>query len=190
MRSSKPTCAACIAPKVRPACFTNTDAHDYATLIEWIAQQDWCTSAVGLCGVSYLAMSQWRVAALKPPHLKAIAPWEGVTDLLREFAFQDGIPETGFIPKWWKFRMQRGHNKRFPMAENFLSRMPHSIPPTAPTGRPSGLPSNDIDVPALVCCNWSDQGLHTRGSLEGYLADRIRPQMALHARPAEMGDLL
>ena len=42
---------------------------------------------VGLMGVSYLAMSQWRVAALKPPHLRAIVPWEGVTDLYREFAF-------------------------------------------------------------------------------------------------------
>jgi predicted acyl esterase len=25
-----------------------------------------------------------------------------------------------------------------------------------------------IDVPALVCAGWSDHGLHTRGSLEGY----------------------
>ncbi len=26
----------------------------------------------------------------------------------------------------------------------------------------------DIEVPALVCASWSDQGLHTRGSLEGF----------------------
>jgi uncharacterized protein len=50
------------------------DAQDYFDLIEWTASQPWCTGRVGLMGVSYLAMSQWRVAALKPPHLRAIRP--------------------------------------------------------------------------------------------------------------------
>jgi len=26
----------------------------------------------------------------------------------------------------------------------------------------------NIEVPALVCANWSDHGLHTRGSIEGF----------------------
>jgi len=73
------------------------DAEDYYDLIEWAAAQPWCTGRVGLLGVSYLAMSQWCVAALKPPHLYAIVPWEGVTDLYRELAFHGGIPETKFV---------------------------------------------------------------------------------------------
>ena len=74
---------------------TDQDAEDYFDLIEWAAAQPWATGAVGLLGVSYLAMSQWRVAALgRPPSLRAICPWEGVTDLLREFGYQDGVPET------------------------------------------------------------------------------------------------
>src|SRR5713226_2960034 len=72
------------------------DAADYAAFIAWAATQPWCNGRVGLLGVSYLAMSQWRVAALRPPALKAICPWEGVTDLLREFGYQDGVPVTGF----------------------------------------------------------------------------------------------
>jgi len=79
------------------------DAQDYYDLIEWVASQLWCTGRVGLMDVSYLAMSQWRVAALKPPHLRAIVPWEGVTDLYREFAFHGGIPETKFIPSGSRF---------------------------------------------------------------------------------------
>jgi putative CocE/NonD family hydrolase len=71
---------------------------DYYDVIEWAASQPWCDGGVGLCGVSYLAMSQWRAAALRPPHLKAIIPWEAVSDLYREMAFQGGIPETGFVP--------------------------------------------------------------------------------------------
>ena len=74
---------------------TDRDARDYAEVIGWAAAQSWCTGAVGLNGVSYLCMSQWRVAALRPPGLKAIVAWEGASDLLREFAYHGGIPETG-----------------------------------------------------------------------------------------------
>ena len=33
-----------------------------------------------MLGVSYLAIKQWQVAALRPPHLAAIIPWEGMFD--------------------------------------------------------------------------------------------------------------
>src|SRR5260221_8228659 len=39
---------------------SDRDAQDYYELIEWAASQSWSTGAVGLLGVSYLAMSQWR----------------------------------------------------------------------------------------------------------------------------------
>jgi uncharacterized protein len=100
---------------------TDRDAEDYYDVIEWAASQPWCDGGVGLSGASYLAMSQWRVAALRPPHLKAIIPWEGVSDLYREMAFHGGIPETGFVPTWWKKRMKSGRNKQFDFAEDFLA---------------------------------------------------------------------
>ena len=68
------------------------DAQDYYEIIEWAAEQPWSDGNVGLCGVSYLAMSQWAVAALNPPHLKAIIPWEGASDMYREFMFQGWYP--------------------------------------------------------------------------------------------------
>ena len=146
---------------------TDQDAKDYYDLIEWAARQPWASGAVGLIGVSYLCMSQWRVAALRPPALKAIIPWEGVTDLLREFAYQDGIPETGFVSTWWRFRMKRGRNRRFRMAEDFPDeRDAHPFDDAFWADKRPDLGA--IDVPALVCASWSDHGLHTRGSLEGY----------------------
>jgi len=33
-----------------------------------------------MAGNSWLAISQWFIAAEQPPHLAAIAPWEGFTD--------------------------------------------------------------------------------------------------------------
>ena len=143
------------------------DAEDYYDLIEWAASQSWCTGRVALMGVSYLAMSQWHAAALNPPHLRAFVPWEGVTDLYRELAFHGGIPETKFVSLWAKMRLARGHNPRFPMAEHFLvDRAAHPLDDSfwAPK-RPT---LERITTPALVCANWSDHGLHTRGSIEGF----------------------
>lgn len=44
---------------------------------------------------SYLSANQYRTAALQPPHLKAICPWEGVSYLYKEFLYSGGIPEEG-----------------------------------------------------------------------------------------------
>ena len=44
--------------------FSDEEATDYATLIDWAAAQPWSSGKVGLNGVSYLAISQWKVAAL------------------------------------------------------------------------------------------------------------------------------
>ena len=143
------------------------DAEDYYDLIEWAAAQSWCDGGVALSGVSYLAMSQWRVAPLRPPHLKAMIPWEGVSDLYREFVFQGGIPETGFIPIWWKNRMVRGRNKKFALAEDFMAEIGrHPLADAFWNDRQPAL--EKINVPALVCASWSDQGLHTRGSFAAF----------------------
>jgi uncharacterized protein len=143
------------------------DAEDYYDLIEWASTQPWCDGGVALSGVSYLAMSQWRVAALRPPHLKAIVPWEGVSDLYREFVFQGGIPETGFVPIWWKNRMVRGRNKKFALAEDFMAEIARR--PLIDDYWIEKEPAlENIDVPALVCASWSDQGLHTRGSFAAF----------------------
>ena len=50
-----------------------------------------------MAGVSWYAVIQWAVAALQPPHLAAINPWEGWSDLYYEVVTH-GIPETAFVP--------------------------------------------------------------------------------------------
>ena len=142
------------------------DAEDYYDLIEWAASQPWSTGRVALMGVSYLCMSQWYVAALKPPHLSAIVPWEGVTDPYRELAFHGGIPETKLVPIW-SARLKRGRNRRFSRAEDFLiERDAHPLDDDYWRAKRPAL--QNIEVPALVCASWSDHGLHTRGSIEGF----------------------
>ncbi|MEY2953475.1 MAG: hypothetical protein RLZZ401_1562, partial [Pseudomonadota bacterium] len=69
------------------------DCHD---LIEWLAEQAWCTGKVGMSGTSYLAVSQWFTAAERPKHLVAINPWEGVSDVYRDLVMRGGMPDTAF----------------------------------------------------------------------------------------------
>lgn len=59
--------------------------------VEHIAKQPWCSGKVGFAGNSHLAIAQWGIAALQPPHLTAIAPWEGCGDLYREQFARGGI---------------------------------------------------------------------------------------------------
>ena len=68
------------------------DAYD---LIEWVASRDWCNKRVTMQGNSWLGMIQWFTAAERPPHLTCIAPWEGCSDMYRDFCVRGGILESG-----------------------------------------------------------------------------------------------
>jgi predicted acyl esterase len=74
---------------------------DYYDAIEWAAVQPWATGKVSLRGVSYYATTQWTVANLQPPHLAAILPWEGWSDLYRDSVFHGGLFNQRFYGTWW-----------------------------------------------------------------------------------------
>ncbi len=76
--------------------WSRKEGGDYHDLIEWLGVQDWCNGKVGLTGNSYLAISQWFAAAEQPPHLAAIAPWEGMSDIYRDLVVRGGIPDYPF----------------------------------------------------------------------------------------------
>ncbi len=142
--------------------WSNDEGRDGHDLIEWLSVRDWCNGKVGMTGVSYLAIIQWLVAATRPPHLAAINPVEGVSDMYREFAYHGGIPETAFFPVWQTgicYGLNRVENifemsKRHPFIDSYWATK------TADLGK--------IDVPAYVVASWGDQGLHTRGTLEAF----------------------
>lgn len=73
------------------------EGEDYYDLIEWAGQQQWSSGKVGLLGISYLALTQWRAASLQPPSLAAICPWGGFTDPYRDLAYPGGVREDGFV---------------------------------------------------------------------------------------------
>jgi len=77
---------------------------DLYQCIEWAGVQDWSSGKVGMLGLSYYARNQWRVAAIKPPHLTAIIPWEGANDLYRDSGYHGGILSQ-FMEQWSKVQV-------------------------------------------------------------------------------------
>jgi predicted acyl esterase len=138
------------------------EATDYAEVIEWAAAQPWSSGRVGLNGVSYLAISQWRVAALRPKPLVAICPWEGWTDAYRDVAYPGGVREDGFIPFWADMTERAGRTSGSLRAQQLAH-------PEWDDYWAARVPELErIDVPALICASFSDQGLHSRGCFEAF----------------------
>ncbi len=138
------------------------EGRDGYDCVEWLAAQDWCSGKVGMAGVSYLAIAQWQIAATRPPHLAAINPWEGLSDMYREFAFHGGIPETAFSPIW-----QKSISYSMNQVEDVLEMMKeHPLFDAYWATKVADL--SKIEVPAYVVAGWADQGLHLRGTLHAY----------------------
>jgi predicted acyl esterase len=138
------------------------EAADYAEVIAWAAAQPWSNGKVGLNGVSYLAVTQWEVAALRPAALAAICPWEGFTDVYRDLVYPGGVREDGFTPFWSAMTERDGRTSES------LRAVQLAHPQWDDQWAAKAPVLERIEVPALVCASFSDQGLHSRGSFEAF----------------------
>ncbi len=137
---------------------SDDEARDTYDLIEWAGTQAWSNGRVGMLGVSYLALSQYKAAALQPPHLAAICPWEGFTDAYRDFMTPGGIPERGFSVIWQTLTRRAARlsvdiaaqRRAHPLRDAWWQ----SITPDLAR----------IEVPILACASFSDHNLHSQGS--------------------------
>jgi hypothetical protein len=79
--------------------FSTKETQDAYDITEWLGTQSWSNGKVGMYGRSYLAMTQYMAAAQKPPHLKALFPEVGGTDMY-ELLYKGGIYHGPFIEMW------------------------------------------------------------------------------------------
>ncbi len=136
------------------------EGQDYHDLIEWLGVQDWCNGKVGTTGNSYLAISQWFVAAEQPPHLAAIAPWEGMSDIYRDLVKRGGIPDFPFPKRLGTAFV--GKNLREDLV---LEGESH---PLIDDLWKSKIPAfENITVPAYVVASYSNS-IHTPGTFRGW----------------------
>jgi uncharacterized protein len=160
--------------------------------IEWVAAQPWSNGKVSMTGISYLSMIQWRVAALRPPHLTCIAVWEGCGDWYRDWNRHGGILNTS-LPAWMgmqNLRLQHGnaqtHLRDLDDPDALISGTESLSEEELRANRLDCITEirnreldeqwwedrrgdySQIDIPILSAANWGGQGLHLRGNLEGF----------------------
>jgi putative CocE/NonD family hydrolase len=86
------------------------DGEDGYDTVEWAAAQPWCDGNIGTFGASYAAWTQYQLARLRPPHLKAMSaisiPAE-LTELDWPGAFRPGRRV-----KWWVTSMDPDLRRR------------------------------------------------------------------------------
>lgn len=135
------------------------EGQDGYDLIEWVAGLDWCNGRVTLSGNSWLGITQWFIAAERPPHLAAFAPWEGFCDFFRDGCCIGGIPEVGFVGMAINGFCGPGRiqdipamMKKYPLMNGFWEDKIAKV--------------EEIEIPAYVVASWNP--LHAHGTLEGY----------------------
>jgi uncharacterized protein len=171
--------------------FSPRETQDYYHAIEWAAKQPWSTGKVGLNGISYFAINQWAVAALQPPHLTAMIPWEGAADMYRDMMRHGGIQSNGFVQVWYPRQVvsvQHGNPKTImdpwmnerasgpqTLSEEELAKN-RCDPIEDVQQRPldsdwyaSRSPDwSKVTVPFLSAASWAGYGLHPRGNFEAF----------------------
>jgi hypothetical protein len=164
---------------------------EYYDVIEWAGVQPWSNGKVGLLGVSYLAIKQWQVAALQPPHLAAMIPWEGMFDHYRDAYRHGGIYSSFFLKLIWdtQITINQNGNQGSPYRDRFTGAVStgRAIDPELLLGNlanvyEAGLHhrfddayfklrtpiAERIVTPFLSAGNWGGLGLHLRGNVEGF----------------------
>lgn len=139
------------------------EGRDCYDLIEWLAVQEWCNGKVGMSGTSYLAFTQWFVAAEQPPHLAAINPNEGLSDAYRDLSMRGGMPDLHFTK-----RLQVNHvSARHALREDVYEEALRCPLVSHPVWEDKIARFDKITVPAYVVASYSNT-LHTQGTFRAW----------------------
>ncbi len=146
---------------------------DLYDLVEWVGAQRWCTGKVGMWGISYGGITALKAASLHPPHLTAIAPIYGVTDLYRTWLVPGGRPNLfGSMGAWMSFmqamnltpplfrdaagRWRALWESRLATHQPYLMDGLEHLPEDDPYWRRGNIDAASITTPTLVIAGWRD----------------------------------
>lgn len=87
------------------------EAEDGYDAQEWCGTQPWSSGKVGTSGASYLALTQWLPAPLRNPHLLAMAPRVGFSNLYHNWVYTGGAFQLAFNLRWGAIQMHTRTNQ-------------------------------------------------------------------------------
>lgn len=158
---------------------------DFYDAIEWAGIQPWSNGNVGTVGDSYFAAAQWLVAALNPPHLKAIMVAQGFSDIYRDAVRHGGLLSSRFLDVWYLRRIQAyqygaalnpsspklsaaelAANTVFP--KDFRLILRDDLPVTDPFWAERTPDLSRIKAAVFAYANNGGLGLHLNGTINGF----------------------
>lgn len=139
--------------------WNSREGRDGADFIDWLGAQDWSNGKVALAGTSWLAVAQWFIAAERPKHLAAIAPWEGLSDVYRHALAPGGIVDPSFMD--WLIAKAVGNGTIDDLPAKIAAR------PMADAWDDYIAKVENIDVPVYVVASWANM-LHSPGTFEAW----------------------
>jgi len=171
--------------------FSPRETLDYYHAIEWAGMRPWSNGRVGLNGISYYAINQWHVAALQPPHLTAMVPWEGAADMYRDWYRHGGILSNKFMEAWFPrqvLAIQHGNAtapkdhwmkesssgpatlSREELDANYCDTLANARAREMDDGwyRSRSPDWSKVITPFLSAGSWAGFGLHPRGNFEAF----------------------
>ncbi len=185
--------------------WSEQETQDLYQCVEWAGTQPWSNGKVGINGISYYAMNQWTVGALRPPHLTALCIWEGSSDYYRELCRHGGIL-SDFLNSWHPRQVasvQHGvgsRGKKSVVTGEYVAG-PETLPPAELAGKCADTPGEpkrrrhfddyyskriakfeDIEAPLLSAGNWGGHGPAHARQFRRLAARRLEAEMARSAR--------
>lgn len=165
-----------------------TDQDDLYDAVEWAAAQPWSTGRVGTIGQSYFCMTQWFLAAARPPSLACVGAHDGCADLYRAAAYHGGIPCDFFPGFWW---YQNRFINRFPAegpareqtTDLTAALAAHPLLDGFWRDRSAWEELEQIEVPLFSSGVWGKHQLHTRGNIDGYQRARGPKKLRMSNAP-------
>jgi len=139
------------------------EAKDCYDLIEWIAKQEWSNGKTALTGTSYLAFSQWFIAAEQPPHLTCINPNEGLSDAYRDICYVGGIPDPNFLERLQANHVSLSGAKR----EDMIEEMKKYTLANNDIWLDKKANHQKIKIPAYIVASYGNS-LHTMGTFRSW----------------------
>jgi predicted acyl esterase len=146
---------------------------DFYDIVEWVGAQPWCNGRVATSGVSYLGTNQYFLAAMRPPSLCAINPWDARTDRFRS-DYLGGIPNTT-MSRWIfeNFTIPSLHDPVHAEGMRAFSDVagaPRLIDDPYHAEKLELLAMlPDVAVPTLIGGSISDQAKHSRDAFENFM---------------------
>ena len=139
--------------------FGTQEAEDDYDVIEWLAAQDWCNSRVAMTGNSWLGIVQWFAGAEQPPHIAALAPLEGWSDMYRDEYVIGGIAN---LPG---FRFNNSYSDTELMEDVIANCLAHPLLDEYWEDKVAKV--EKITVPIYITASWSS-GIHTQGTIKAW----------------------